>query len=130
MRKHQRPARVPRRKERERVAARCQLRHYVGKRRFAPPLTAAERFAKGRWLLFRPVMLAVLLLSSPAWAGPITSEASKPPLCKPGEVMVAEANGKPKCKFVPRLVIPPVPVEGDVCVVRAGAFHCYTPRRK
>jgi hypothetical protein len=76
------------------------------------------------------IVITALVAAAPAWAGPITSEASRPPLCKPGEVMVEATKGKPRCEFVPRLIVPPVPKEGDVCVVRKGAFHCYTPKAK
>jgi hypothetical protein len=71
----------------------------------------------------------ILMAASSAWAGAVTSEGWQPSACKPGEVMV-KVGMSLKCEAVPRLVVPPVPREGDICVVRNGVFHCYTPRKK
>jgi hypothetical protein len=79
------------------------------------------------------IVALALMAAAPAWAGPVTSQTSQPSACKPGEVMVKAGSGPSmtlKCEAVPRLIVPPVPREGDICVVRNGVFHCYTPRKK
>jgi hypothetical protein len=73
------------------------------------------------------IVITALVAAAPAWAGPITSEASRPPLCKPGEVMVEAAKGKPRCELVPRLIVPPVPKQGDLFRVNNGILMLEKP---